>query len=410
MSNNFSKKVYNSDISVINSIAKEIEDKIQRDHISFERAKDLFRKRLEPMMNDLVAEGENEIYGKLDSIINDSINSLRRFYKNMNESLYTNDVDETVDKALDNFEKIYTDYYVRMEVDDSNKENWVTTFYILTNDDKKVVGKFKADDQKILDNGSKWLLNELVSIMEYRKREFKESYSHSKPISNLLRIADNHSNNKYNLFNLYESKKWTISQNNQLKEMIEKNQSLKEIHDYMVEDKIVPNSDLDQALKIAQEIDPSAKVDYSSDIIYAGDDGHPHWAIQLDGDGRAWDDWGSDKKTLEKIKKAINDASDQYWQGFRNSLVESYLKEESVFNGLDVDIKEAGGKDNWLAKAHKHLSDYKKEIVYLRDKAPQEVGAGGQFDSQAEVDEASRKTEEQYEELLLRVNEVEENY
>lgn len=68
---------------------------------------------------------------------------------------------------------------------------------------------------------------------------------------------------------------------------------------------------------------------------------------------------------------------------------------ESVMSDLDLDVKELGGSDALIERIEKHIAALQSELSFLSDIAPREIGAGGNFDSQKEVDEAIRATEEQ---------------
>ena len=68
---------------------------------------------------------------------------------------------------------------------------------------------------------------------------------------------------------------------------------------------------------------------------------------------------------------------------------------ESVMGDLDLEVKELGGSDALIEKIEKHIAALQSELSFLSDIAPREIGAGGNFDSQTEVDEAIKATEEQ---------------
>lgn len=74
---------------------------------------------------------------------------------------------------------------------------------------------------------------------------------------------------------------------------------------------------------------------------------------------------------------------------------ESKSLNESVMSDLDLEVKELGGSDALIEKIEKHIAALQSELSFLSDIAPREIGVGGNFDSQKEIDEAIKATEEQ---------------
>lgn len=68
---------------------------------------------------------------------------------------------------------------------------------------------------------------------------------------------------------------------------------------------------------------------------------------------------------------------------------------ESVMSDLDLEVKEAGGKEAWIANVDEQIDDLSHYLNYLKKSAYNEVNRGGNFESTDEVDEAIRNCEKQ---------------
>ena len=68
---------------------------------------------------------------------------------------------------------------------------------------------------------------------------------------------------------------------------------------------------------------------------------------------------------------------------------------ESVMSDLDLEVKEAGGKEAWIANIDEQIDDLSHYLNYLKKSAYNEVNRGGNFESTDEVDEAIRNCEKQ---------------
>ena len=66
---------------------------------------------------------------------------------------------------------------------------------------------------------------------------------------------------------------------------------------------------------------------------------------------------------------------------------------EGVMSDLDLDIQEAGDKDALITKLEYNVKKLRQEIYFLTKQAPREIGKGGAFDSQEEIDDALKATE-----------------
>lgn len=68
---------------------------------------------------------------------------------------------------------------------------------------------------------------------------------------------------------------------------------------------------------------------------------------------------------------------------------------ESVMSDLDLEVKEAGGKEAWIASVDEQIDDLTHYLNYLKKSAYNEVNRGGNFESTSEVDEAISSCEKQ---------------
>lgn len=88
----------------------------------------------------------------------------------------------------------------------------------------------------------------------------------------------------------------------------------------------------------------------------------------------------------ESVKKAIKE---QVVEVKHETLV------ESVMSDLDLEVKEAGGKEAWMANVDEQIDDLSHYLNYLKKSAYNEVNRGGNFESADEVDEAIKNCEKQ---------------
>lgn len=71
---------------------------------------------------------------------------------------------------------------------------------------------------------------------------------------------------------------------------------------------------------------------------------------------------------------------------------ESYMNYKISMSDLDVEIREAKGKNAWLKNNRKEIKEEEKELEYLQTQAPKELGKGGSYDSMYEIAEAIEET------------------
>ncbi len=88
----------------------------------------------------------------------------------------------------------------------------------------------------------------------------------------------------------------------------------------------------------------------------------------------------------ESVKKVVKE---QVTEDKHQTLV------ESVMSDLDLEVKEAGGKEAWIANVDEQIDDLSHYLNYLKKSAYNEVNRGGNFESTDEVDEAVRNCEKQ---------------
>lgn len=93
---------------------------------------------------------------------------------------------------------------------------------------------------------------------------------------------------------------------------------------------------------------------------------------------------------FDKAKELLTDALD---------LLKKASLNESMMSELDLEIKEAGGEEAWLANTKKILKDLKDYVDNLIKYGPREVNAGGNFDSMQELNETIADIEAQITEL-----------
>lgn len=87
------------------------------------------------------------------------------------------------------------------------------------------------------------------------------------------------------------------------------------------------------------------------------------------------------KLLTESVKKVVKE---QIVEAKHQTLV------ESVMSDLDLEVKEAGGKEAWIANVDEQIDDLSHYLNYLKKSAYNEVNRGGNFESTDEVDEAIR--------------------
>lgn len=150
---------------------------------------------------------------------------------------------------------------------------------------------------------------------------------------------------------------------------------------------------------------------FGDSAIYKPEDGDFDWEIDVvkGKEAEAYkeaQEWfnsykGFEDEDLDLEVADFNDSIPEDAYQYNDDVVDhsSYFEEkpvnESAMSDLDIEAKELGGNDVLAEKIEKHIAALQSELEFLLDVAPREVGAGGNFDSQKEIDEAVKATEEQ---------------
>lgn len=100
--------------------------------------------------------------------------------------------------------------------------------------------------------------------------------------------------------------------------------------------------------------------------------------------------------SLERMLKEGKDASVIY-RHLNRAFRSSQNLHESIMSDLDIEVQEAGGKDEWLYRADAEIKHLETELAFLKDHAPREMRVGGAFDSIVEIEDAITATEEELE-------------
>lgn len=72
----------------------------------------------------------------------------------------------------------------------------------------------------------------------------------------------------------------------------------------------------------------------------------------------------------------------------------SYMDYKISMSDLDIEVKEAKGKNAWLRKNRKEMEEEERELDYLQNEAPREIGRGGNFESMSEISDAIKETKD----------------
>lgn len=100
--------------------------------------------------------------------------------------------------------------------------------------------------------------------------------------------------------------------------------------------------------------------------------------------------------SLERMLKEGKDASVIY-RHLNRAFLSSQNLHESIMSDLDIEVQEAGGKEDWLYRADAEIKHLETELAFLKDQAPREMRVGGAFDSIVEIEDAITATEEELE-------------
>lgn len=109
---------------------------------------------------------------------------------------------------------------------------------------------------------------------------------------------------------------------------------------------------------------------------------------------------GGEKPTAENLLAAIK----KYKQELVDSGVDLKNLKEGVMSEIDLEIQNAGGKENYKKELEKEISKLERWVTFLIKEAPKQVAAKiSNFDTQEEVDEALNKAYEDLAEKKTRL-------
>ena len=109
---------------------------------------------------------------------------------------------------------------------------------------------------------------------------------------------------------------------------------------------------------------------------------------------------GGEKPTAENLLAAIK----RYKQELVDSGVDLKNLKEGVMSEIDLEIQNAGGKENYKKELEKEISKLERWVTFLIKEAPKQVAAKiSNFDTQEEVDEALDKAYEDLAEKKARL-------
>lgn len=101
---------------------------------------------------------------------------------------------------------------------------------------------------------------------------------------------------------------------------------------------------------------------------------------------------GDKAPTIENLLDAIK----RYKQELIDAGVDLKNLQEGVMSEIDLEIKDIGGKENYIKKLEKDISKLEKWINFLKVEAPKQVKMKiSNFDTQEEVDEAIDEANEE---------------
>ncbi len=173
--------------------------------------------------------------------------------------------------------------------------------------------------------------------------------------------------------------------------------------------KLYINEKLDENLNESSSFDDDVKDSYDA-LISSGKVEHPTIEdifIDMsnpDNYNGIYVDWdlNSDPQVYNNARAAIVGAIGRLGIDLDESLNESKQSKnivESVMSELDTEVKDAGGKEAWIAKVDEEIVDLQHYLHYLNNHAFNEINRGGNFDSEAEVEEAIANTEKEINDL-----------
>lgn len=108
-------------------------------------------------------------------------------------------------------------------------------------------------------------------------------------------------------------------------------------------------------------------------------------------DGK-WMNVGKDGKVDSGTFRTKKAADAQRKAMFANGYKGEGLNEGKV-RDLMIEVEDAGGIETWMIETEDRYAELIHELRYLKHQAPKEIGSGGSFDSQSEIDEVVKEIE-----------------
>ena len=93
----------------------------------------------------------------------------------------------------------------------------------------------------------------------------------------------------------------------------------------------------------------------------------------------------------------------------QNAISKKNILTEGTMKSIDIEIQEHGGKEAWLKYMEEVKKGYEGYIQYLDTVARREVGKGGNFDTEEEIDDVLDYNKKQLKEITNKINFVKEN-
>ncbi len=147
---------------------------------------------------------------------------------------------------------------------------------------------------------------------------------------------------------------------------------------------------MDYFLKKDTSIDESLIDGFNYEAYYSIRDKHG-WAIGAEEDKKAAIKQAQNDPRAEKVVFInLPNKAEVVWERKNSKL------KEATMSDLDIEIQETG-YDELIDKIQRNIDDLEREEKFLIRQAPREIGKGGNFDSQEEIDSALAATQRELE-------------
>lgn len=111
--------------------------------------------------------------------------------------------------------------------------------------------------------------------------------------------------------------------------------------------------------------------------------------IEIQFPGWKWTD-----ENMSYVEAIVDDVMDYFLK--KDTSIDESLITEATMSDLDIEIQETG-YDELIDKIQRNIDDLEREERFLTRQAPREIGKGGNFDSQEEIDSALAATQRELE-------------